>query len=99
MANNRTNAAPEAATNAAPEAATNAAPEATKDDYVEVFIHKTSELDDPNDFVSVNGENFVIPKGKTIKVPAYVKAEIDRSRRAQEKLDSKIDALVAEASK
>ncbi len=78
---------------------TNAAPEAAKDDYVEVFIHKTSELDDPNDFVSINGENFVIPKGKTVKVPAYVKAEIDRSRRAQEKLDNKIDALVAEASK
>lgn len=77
----------------------NAASKAAKDDYVEVFIHKTSELDDPNDFVSINGENFVIPKGKTVKVPAYVKAEIDRSRRAQEKLDNKIDALVAEASK
>lgn len=78
---------------------TNAAPDAVKDNYEEVFIHKTSELDDPNAFVSINGENYVIPKGKTTKVPAHVKAEIERSRRAQEKLDNKIDALVAEASK
>ena len=74
-------------------------PEVQKEKYVEAFIHKNSELDDPNDFVCINGKNFVIPKGKTVKVPAYVKAEIDRSRRAQEKLDTKIDALVAEASK
>ena len=78
---------------------TNAAPEAAKENYEEVFIHKSSELDDPNDFVGINGVNTIIPKGKTVKVPAHVKAEIDRSRRAQEKLYNKIDALVAEASK
>ena len=78
---------------------TNAAPETAKDDYEEVFIYKTSDLDDPNEFVSINCENFIIPKGQPVKVPAYVKAEIERSRRAQAKLDNKIDALVAEASK
>lgn len=77
----------------------NAATNAAKDNYEEVFVHKASELDDPNDFVCINGEITIIPKGKNVKVPAHVKAEIDRSRRAQEKLDNKIDALVAEASK
>ena len=78
--------------------ANNAAPEAAKDNYEEVFIHKASELDDPNEYVCINGEPWLIPKGKTVKVPAHVKAEIDRSRRDQEKLDNKIDALVAKAS-
>ena len=77
----------------------NAAPKAAKDDYVEVFIHKTTELDDPNEYVSVNGVRYILPKGKTSKVPAYVAEEIERSRRAQEQLDRTIDALVAEASK
>ena len=77
----------------------NAAPKAAKENYEEVFIYKTTELDDPNDYVSVNGVRYILPKGKSSKVPAYVKEEIDRSRRAQEKLDRTIDALVAEASK
>lgn len=77
----------------------NTAPEAVKEDYVEVFIHKNSELDDPNEFVAINGVNYVLPKGKSTRVPKAVYDEVQRSRRAQEKLDKKIDALVAEASK
>ena len=78
---------------------TNNTPEVQEVKYEDVFIYKSSELDDPNDLVCINGKNYVIPKGKTTKVPDFVKAEIERSRRAQEKLDNKIDALVAEASK
>ncbi len=73
--------------------------EEVKDEYVEVYIHKTSELDDPNEYVGLNGVNYVLPKGQTVSVPKAVANEIARSRRAQEKRDKKIDALVAEASK
>ena len=79
--------------------ANTAAPKAAKDDYVEVFIPKTSEIDDPNFYVSINGVRYILPKGKASKVPAHVAEEIYRSREAQEKLDRTIDALTAEASK
>lgn len=92
--NNTTNESPKPEVQEEPKA-----PEVQEEEYKEVFIHKASELDDPNDYVSINGKPFVIPKGKTVKVPAAVAAEIERSRRAQEKLDNKIDALVAKASK
>ena len=64
----------------------------------DVFIDRGAANDDPNYYVSVNGENFILPKGKTSSVPAYVAEEIERSRRAQARLDEKVDALL-EASK
>ena len=49
-------------------------------------------------FVSVNGVNYLLPKGKSSLVPKSVAEEIRRSQRAEEKQDEKIDALL-EASK
>lgn len=68
-----------------------------KADWVEVYIPKTHSGDDPNFFVSVGGKNFLLPRGKTSKVPPAVKKEIDRSRRAQEKLDDTINSLLKKA--
>ena len=65
---------------------------------VDVYIERGAANDDPNFYVSVNGINFVLPKGKTSSVPEYVAKEIERSRRAQAKLDDTVDAL-REASK
>ena len=65
--------------------------------YVDLFIPKGYANDEPNFFISVNGKNFLLPKGKTSKVPTYVKEEYDRAMRAQEALDAKSEALLEKA--
>lgn len=64
----------------------------------DVYIPRTTENDDPNYFISVNGVNYLLPRGKTSKVPAHIKAEFERAQRAQERLDATIDKML-EASK
>jgi len=46
----------------------------------------------------VNGVNYLLPRGKKSLVPACVAAEIERSQRAQAKLDEKMEQML-EASK
>lgn len=65
------------------------------DNRVDIFIPKGYANDEPNLLVSVNGQNYLLPKGKTSKVPPEVAYEIERSRRAAEKLDNTIDNLLA----
>ena len=65
-----------------------------KEGYVDLFIPKGYANDEPNHFISVNGKNFILPRGKTSKVPPYVKEEYERSQRAQEALDAKSEALL-----
>lgn len=72
--------------------------ETMKDDRVEVFIPRGAANDEPNLFVSVNGVGYLLPKGKKSLVPPHIKAEIDRSLAAQEKLDERVDALLKEAN-
>ena len=72
--------------------------EKVKDNRVEVFVPKGYANDDPNLFVSVNGVNYLLPKGKKSLVPAHVAAEIERSKRAQERQDEKMEQML-EASK
>lgn len=73
--------------------------EVTQDDgRVEVFIPKGQANDEPNLFVSVNGVNYLLPKGKKSMVPECVKYEIERSIKAQERMDENIDKML-EASK
>jgi hypothetical protein len=60
---------------------------------VEVFVPKGYVNEEPNLFVSVNGYNCLLPKGKTSLVPKSVAAEIHRARRAQQLLDATMDAL------
>lgn len=74
------------------------AAETVKDDRVEVFVPKGYANDDPNLFVSVNGVNYLLPRGKKSMVPAHVAAEIERSKRAAEKQDEKMEQML-EASK
>lgn len=69
--------------------------DATADDREEVFIPKGYANDEPNLFVSVNGVNYILPKGKTSKVPPHVAYEINRSLKAQQKQDENIDMMTA----
>lgn len=64
----------------------------------DVYIPKGYANDEANLFVSVNGVNYLLPKGKTSNVPAHVAAEIRRSLKAQEAYDQRKDDLL-EASK
>ena len=63
------------------------------EDREEIFIERAAANEEPNLFVSVNGYNCLLPKGKTSLVPKSVAAEIHRARRAQQRLDATIDAL------
>ena len=65
---------------------------------VEVFIPKGYANDEPNLFVSVNGVNYLLPKGKKSMVPDFVAAEIERSKRAAQMQDEKMEQML-EASK
>ena len=68
-----------------------------KKDYVDLYVEKAFSTDDPNEFISINGKNYILPKGKTSKVPPCVKAEYERSRRAREKQDENIEKLIEKA--
>jgi hypothetical protein len=71
---------------------------APKDDRVELFIPKGYANDDPNFFISVNGVNYLLPRGKKSMVPAFVADEYHRSVKAQERLDENMEQML-EASK
>ena len=70
------------------------ATETPKDDRVEIFVPKGYANDDPNMFISINGVNYLLPRGKKSTVPDFVAAEFYRSQRAQEKLDENIEQML-----
>ena len=74
------------------------ATETKKADLVELSVPRGYANDEPNLFISVNGVNYLLPKGKKSKVPAFVAEEFYRSQKAQEQLDQHIDQML-EASK
>jgi hypothetical protein len=64
-----------------------------KDERVSVFIPRGDRNGDPNLFVSVNGVNYLLPKGKESLVPPVVAEEIKRSELAQRALDAALDEM------
>ena len=60
---------------------------------VEVFIPKGYAVEDPNVFVSINGEACVLPRGKRVMVPAAVAEELHRAERAQQVWDARSATL------
>ena len=67
-------------------------------EMVDLYIERGAPNDDPNLYVGFNGVNYILPKGKTSKVPKYVYDEVMRSRKAQENLDKKVDEMLEAAS-
>lgn len=65
---------------------------------VDLFIPRGSSVDEPNVIISVNGKNYVLPKGKTSKVPAFVKYEYERSIRAREAMDVRAAKMAEQAA-
>lgn len=72
---------------------------ATEEKYVDLFIPKGYANEEPNLLISINCKNFVLPRGKTSKVPTYVKEEFDRAMRAQEIFDKNSESLLEKAQK
>ena len=64
------------------------------EERVEIFVPKGYTGDEPNVFVSVNGVNYLLPRGKKSMVPAEVAREFRRSQTAQEALDKRIEKLL-----
>lgn len=74
------------------------APVVPVEERVEVHVPKGYANDEPNLLISVNGVNYLLPKGKTSKVPKFIADEFYRSQKAQEALDKRVDEML-EASK
>lgn len=68
--------------------------EKNKVERVDVFVPKGLANDDPNLYVSINGENFLLPKGQTSNVPIYVKKAIERSYGAMELQEKRSKNLI-----
>lgn len=65
-----------------------------KTDMVKVKVPRAVGNEDPNLFISVNGVNYLLPKGKTSEVPRHIADEYYRSIKAEEELDATIDRLM-----
>ena len=72
-----------------------AAPKA--EEMVEIFIPRISGNSDPNLIIVINGKNYVLPRGKSSRVPKAVAEEYERSQRAQHKVDNAIFEMVERA--
>jgi hypothetical protein len=59
---------------------------------VEIYVDRTDSNDDPNVLISVNGKNYLIPKGQSVFVPPEVAAEYRRSQAAKEKFYKLVEA-------
>lgn len=68
------------------------------EERVEILIPRGSGNDDPNLMISVNGCNFVLPRGRKSSVPKHIAEEFYRSQRAQEAQDDRVNKLL-ESSK
>lgn len=71
---------------------TEAAPK--QPEMVEVYIHKGYGKEDPNCYVSINGRNYIVPRGVKVMVPKAVADEIARSERAQRRFDQTVADLL-----
>ena len=60
---------------------------------VEIAIPRSSDREDPNFFVAVNGVNYLLPRGKKSMVPEFVAKEIFRSERAADIFYENMDGM------
>lgn len=75
------------------------APVVPADERVDLFVDKGYANDEPNLIIGINGVTYVLPKGKTSKVPKFVADEYYRSKKAEQALDETVSKMLEEASK
>lgn len=61
---------------------------------VKIFVPRGASNEDPNLFISVNGVNYLLPRGKESAVPEAVAAEYRRALKAQERGDASAEKLL-----
>ena len=61
---------------------------------VPITIPRGDKRDDPNLFVSINGVNYLLPRGKTSLVPPEVAQEVRRSWEAERLMDEHAQELM-----
>ena len=61
----------------------------------EIFIPRTGDALDAGLYVSVNGEAYLLPRGKSSRVPAHIAAEIRRSESARDRQEPRQSLLRA----
>lgn len=66
------------------------------DDRVDLFIPRGQVNDEPNLLISINGVNYLLPKGKTSRVKQCVADEYYRAVRAQERYDRKVSEMTVD---
>lgn len=67
---------------------------------VDIFIPRAaSNREDPNLYVGINGVNYVLPKGKTSKVPDFVAEEIRRADAAAIYMDDQRNIMIDAGAK
>ena len=71
--------------------------ETTTEEYVDLFVHRDPGDTDPNVFIGINDNSWLLPKGKVSRVPLAVKEEYERSLRAREARLSNSDRLAESA--
>lgn len=69
---------------------------AAADDRVDLFIPRGQANDEPNLLISINGVNYLLPKGKTSRVKQCVADEYYRAVRAQERYDRKVSEMTVD---
>lgn len=65
-----------------------------EDNRVEITIPRGDKRDDSNLFVSINGVNYLLPRGKTSLVPPEVAQEVRRSWEAERLMDEHAQELM-----
>lgn len=71
-------------------------PKAAQPERVAVFVPRGSSKEDPNLYISVNGESYILPKGKTSKVPPHIAYEANRVLEATAAMYDLYDQKAAE---
>ena len=61
---------------------------------VKIFVPRGASNEDPNLFISVNGVNYLLPKGKESAVPEAVAEEYRRALKAVERRDISAEKLL-----
>ena len=72
--------------------------EEKKEQREEIFIPRALDGEERSLFVSVNGMNYLLPKGKSSRVPRAVAAEIRRAWAAQNAWDDRAESLAQAAN-
>lgn len=66
----------------------------TKTKRVEIFVPRGRSNEDPNLLISVNGVNYLVPRGKKSMVPDFVAYEYNRAMEAESALYERKEQMI-----